>query len=133
MGNAIKLIPGLIALLFLVMGISFLLDPMAGAAQVGVTPLGADGLNTVRGDLAGLFLSSAVLLGLGIWRSEGIWLLAVAIMMLIIASGRAIGFVLDGAPSDATLTAFGFEILIAVGLIYTNSRLRANPTGDRSE
>jgi hypothetical protein len=58
MQHLAKVIPALIALLFLVMGVSFVFDPVAGAAQVGVTPLGADGLNTIRnsvaaGDLAG--------------------------------------------------------------------------------
>jgi len=121
---AVKLIPGLVALLFLVMGVNFLFDPIAGAAQVAVTPLGADGLNTVRGDLAGLFLSCTVLLALGIWRSEGTWLVAVAVIMLVIATGRVIGFAVDGTPGQATLTAFIFELLIAAGLIYASRRLR---------
>ena len=116
---------GLAALLFLVMGVSFVLDPVAGAEQVSVSPLGADGLNTIRGDLGGLFLSCTVLLILGIVRSEGHWLLAVAVLMIVIAAGRLVGFVVDGAPSEATLTAFGFEIAIAAGLYYASRRLAA--------
>ena len=121
----VKIIPALIALLFLVMGISFVFDPAAGAAQVGVTPLGADGLNTIRGDLGGLFLSCAILLLLGIWRGEGAWLISVAVLMLVIASGRLIGFVVDGSPGEAPLTAFISELVIAAGLIYSSRRIGA--------
>jgi len=125
MQTVVKAIPALIALLFLVMGINFVLDPVAGAAQVGVEPLGVDGLNTIRGDLGGLFLSCAILLILGLWRSEGAWFIAVAVLMLVIASGRLIGFVVDGSPGEATLTAFGFELVIAAGLIYASRRIGA--------
>jgi hypothetical protein len=121
---AIKLIPGLVALLFLMMGIGFLSDPVAGAQQVGVSPLGIDGLSTIRGDLAGLFLACVVLLALGIWRNEGTWLLAVAVLMLVIAAGRVVGFVVDGVPGEGPITAFVFELLIAAGLIYASGRLK---------
>lgn len=128
MQHLAKVIPALIALLFLVMGVSFVFDPVASAAQVGVTPLGADGLNTIRGDLGGLFLSCAILLLLGIWRAEGAWLIAVAVLMLVIASGRLIGFVVDGSPGQATLTAFIFELVIAAGLIYSSRRIGGKST-----
>ena len=121
----VKAIPALIALLFLVMGINFVFDPVAGAAQVSVTALGADGLNTIRGDLGGLFLGSALLLGMGIVRAESAWLIAVAVFMLVIAAGRALGFALDGSPSSATLTAFGFELVIAAALFYSSKRIEA--------
>ena len=120
-----KILPALIALLFLVMGISFVFDPVAGAAQVSVTPLGADGLNTIRGDLGGLFLGCALLLALGIVRSEASWLISVAVFMLVIAAGRALGFILDGSPSSTTLTAFGFELVIAAALFYSSKRIEA--------
>jgi hypothetical protein len=125
MQHLAKLLPALIALLFLVMGISFVWDPVGGAAQVSVTPLGADGLNTIRGDLGGLFLGCALLLVLGVVRSEASWLIAVAVFMLVIAAGRALGFVLDGAPGSTTLTAFGFELFIAASLFYSSKRIEA--------
>jgi hypothetical protein len=123
MKYVVKIIPALVALLFLAMGINFVFDPVAGAAQVGVTPLGADGLNTIRGDLGGMFLSCAILLMLGIWRAEAAWLNAVAVLMLVKASGRLIGFVVDGSPGETTLTAFIFELVIAAGLIYSSRRI----------
>ena len=120
-----RVIPGLVALLFVVMGVQFVLDPLAGAEQVSVEALGPAGLNTIRGDLGGLFLSSAILLIIGIVRAEAPWLLAVAVLMIVIATGRAIGFVVDGSPSAQTLTAFGFEIAITAALVYASRRLTA--------
>lgn len=125
MRHVAKVIPGLVALLFLVMGLNCVLDPMAGAEQMAIAPLGPDGLNTIRGDLGGLFLGSALLLVVGIWREQGTWLVAVAVVMLLIAAGRLVGFLADGAPGQETLTAFGFEVVIAVGLIYASRRLES--------
>lgn len=125
MRYVVKVVPGLVALLFLVMGVNFMLDPASGAAQVAVTPIGADGLNTIRGDLGGLFLSCAVLTIIGMVRNQGTWFLAVAVLMLVIAGGRLIGFVVDGAPGQATLTAFLFELGIAAGLIFSSRRIES--------
>ena len=124
----VKGLPALFALLFLLMGASILLDPNGGAAQFSVQPIGTDGLNTIRGDLGGLFLGCGVLLVLGVLRSEAIWLNAVAIFMLVIAAGRLLGFIVDGSPSSATLTAFGFELAYAVILLFCGKRIGAAST-----
>lgn len=122
----LKIVSGLFALLFLFMGAGFMFDPTGSAVGVGLSPLAELGLNTLRGDMGGLFLASTALIGLGIFLKRGDWLLAVAILMLFIAAGRLIGFVIDGNPTQPTLTAFGFEIVIAAVLYATSSRLTAS-------
>ena len=63
---AIKVVVGLIGLLLAFMGINLMfIDPAAAAGGFGLTPLGADGLNTLRSDLGGMFLTGGVLLALG--------------------------------------------------------------------
>lgn len=121
----LKIVSGLFALLFLFMGAGFMFDPTASGAGVGLSPLGEVGLNTLRGDMGGMFLGSTALVGLGILFKRGDWLLAVAILMLFIAAGRVTGFVADGNPSQPTLTALGFEIVIAVVLFATGRKLTA--------
>jgi hypothetical protein len=121
----LKILAGLFALLFIVMGAGFMLDPLGNAANLAVTPLGEHGLNSLRGDLGGLFLASAALIVLGIFQRKGEWLFAVAVLMLFIAAGRLIGFAVDGNPAQATLVAFGFEIVIAAVLIFTGRRMAA--------
>ena len=122
----LKIVSGLIALLFLFMGAGFVLDPTGNAASVGLNPLTEHGLNTLRGDLGGLFLASTTLIGLGLFLRKGELLLAVAVLMLCIAAGRVIGFVIDGNPAQQTLVVFGFEIVIAGVLIATSRRLAAS-------
>ena len=123
MDLTLKIIAGLFALLFIFMGAGFMLDPAANAVNLAVTPLGEHGLNTLRGDLGGLFLGSAALILLGVIQNKGEWLVAVAVLMLFIAAGRLIGFVVDGDPVQATLVAFGFEIVIAAVLIFAGRRM----------
>ena len=120
---SLKIISGLFALLFLFMGLDFLFDPTGGAAGLGLSPIGEQGLNTLRGDIAGLFLASTALIGLGLFLNKGEWLLAVAVLMLFIAAGRLVGFAVDGNPAQPTLVAFGFEIVIAAVLFATSRRL----------
>lgn len=122
---ALRFIIGAFALLFLFMGAGFLFDPAGSAASLALTPEGAHGLNTLRGDMAGLFIGSALLLVLGVVRREPAWLVAVAVLMVVIACGRMVGFVVDGTPAQATLIAFGFEVVIAAVLLFAASRLPA--------
>ena len=75
------------------------------AEGVGLSPLGEMGLNTLRGDMGGMFLASTALIGLGLFLKKGEWLLAVAVLMLFIAAGRLVGFAVDGNPAQPTLVA----------------------------
>ena len=126
MALTLKIVSGLFALLFLFMGAGFMFDPSGSASGVGLSPLGEVGLNTLRGDMGGMFLASTALIGLGILLKRGDWLLAVAILMLFIAAGRIIGFIVDGSPTQPTLMAFGFEIVIAAVLIAASRKLTAS-------
>lgn len=119
---ALKVFVGLFALLFLYMGVGFVFDPAASAVSIGLTPLAEHGLNTLRGDIGGLFIGSTLLLTLGILQRKSEWLLAVAMLMGVIALGRLVGFAIDGNPNPATLVAFGFEVTIVALLVITGRR-----------
>ena len=125
MALTLKIVSGLFALLFLFMGVGHMFDPAANAEGVGLSPLGEMGLNTLRGDMGGMFLASTALIGLGLFLKKGEWLLAVAVLMLFIAAGRLVGFAVDGNPAQPTLVAFGFEIVIAAVLFATSRSLAA--------
>ena len=120
----LRVLIGAIALLFLVMGLGYMFDPAANAPDLSVTPIGEHGLNTLRGDLGGLFIASTVLLVLGLLQRKVEWFLSVAVFMGVIATGRVIGFVLDGNPAELALIAFAFEILIASVLVLASYRQR---------
>lgn len=123
---AIKVVVGLIALLLLVMAFNLMFDPADSALGFNVTPIGIDGLGTLRADLGGMFLASAVLLVLGLVQQKAQWFYAVAILMGLIALGRLIGFVLDGGPSDVTLPAFIAELVFVAILTFAGLKLTAD-------
>ena len=126
MDLALKIIVSLIAGLFLFMGATLMFVPVSGVEGFSVTPLGADGLNTVRGDLGGMFLASALLLLLGLLQRRPAWLLAVALLMALIAAGRIVGFLLDGSPGSQPVQAFVAELIIAGVLVLTARRFAAS-------
>ncbi len=121
---AIKVVVGLIGLLLAFMGINLMfIDPAAAAGGFNVTPIGPDGLNTLRGDLGGMFVTGGVLLALGIVQQKAQWFYAVAILMGLIALGRLVGFVVDGGPGDATLPAFISELVFVAILSFAGMKI----------
>ena len=99
----LRIIIGAVALLFLFMGLGYLFDPAASALDLSLTPVGEHGLNTIRGDMAGLFLASTVLLGLGLLQRKVEWFLSARRVMTL-------GWV-EGIPSGdvAAIDAAGLD------------------------
>ena len=95
MDLALRILIGLFTLLFLAMGLNLMLAPVAGAEGLAVTPIGEHGLNTLRGDMGGMFVGCGLLLLLGLVRRKSEWFFAVALLMALIAIGRVLGFVID--------------------------------------
>lgn len=112
----------LIALLFLFMGVNFVLNPTEAGGGVGLEALNVTGWSSLRGDMGGLFLGTAALCIYGlVRRNEGAFL-AVAVYMGAIALGRIAGFAQEGYTESA-LTAFGVEIVVVLLLSYAAVRL----------
>ena len=123
MDMTLKIIVGLIALLLLFMGANLMFAPVSGAEGFSITAVGADGLNTIRGDLGGMFLAGGALLVLGLVQGRSEWFLAVAVLMAFIATGRLVGFVMDGGPGAQPLQGFIGELIITAVLVFASRRL----------
>ena len=122
----LKVIVGLFAGLFLFMGGTFLFDPAAASEQLALTAMDSHGLNTIRGDLAGLFLGSGILLVLGLVQKKSAWFLAVAVLMGTIAAGRLVGFAMDGSPTSATITALAVELIMVAVLVLASKKITSD-------
>ncbi|RLA10595.1 MAG: hypothetical protein DRQ52_11130, partial [Gammaproteobacteria bacterium] len=92
--------------------------PETSAVQFGIALDGVQGFSTARSDIGGMFMTAAVLsfLGLRGGKFAAGYLNAVAIMMALVASGRVIGFALDGVV-QMSVVQFVFEIIFMVVMV----------------
>jgi hypothetical protein len=117
MDKLIRLAVTAVGLLNVLLGLLFLVRPEWMAAQFYVTPIGSQGLATIRADFPGFFLTGG---GFALW---GAWMryaeeLRVPIVLLSIALfGRFVSLILDGVGPSALppmiLEALMIGILIA--------------------
>lgn len=121
MATVLRVLLVLLAGFFVLMGIYFISAPMEAKQLFAIEPTGVLGLNTIRGDLGGLFLAFGAFAGFGLRNPGSAWLPALAVIMLTIAFGRLIGLVLDGYDLQA-LVLLLTEVLTAI-LAFSAHRL----------
>ncbi|MES1974371.1 MAG: hypothetical protein V4472_18095 [Pseudomonadota bacterium] len=110
MRNAVRGIIALVGLFNLAIGFGFLLDPAGLGAKFFLTPVGIQGLATMRADFTAFFVTGGAFALAGAWRGRA-GPLGVPLLLLGIAlSARCVSLFVDGiAP-----TAFGPMIVEAV-------------------
>jgi hypothetical protein len=123
-----RLVLRLAALPFAALGLAFLLAPASWAARVGVALDGATADHDVRAVYGGLQLGCAALLWLGAARPEHVRPALVAQMLLYggLAAGRAVGWLVAGAPSALGVALHAGEL---VGFAAAALALRWLPRG----
>ena len=91
----------LFALLFLVMGLQWLFVPQNLATDFALIPNGILGWATVRADLGAMFVATGVTAALGVSSrpSANSYLFCTCLLMGTAATGRLIGFAMDGIPT----------------------------------
>jgi len=121
MDKAIKVGIGIMCIPLIILGLTAMFNPMGLVERLSVIPQGIHGLNTIRGDVGGLLMSAALLMIIGLWRSNTTWFLAVAVIMITVMFGRVIGLVVDG--TDATLIPpFAVEIIVLGLMLAAHKR-----------
>ena len=124
MNNAVKVLVVVLCLPLIALGVGAMFNPAFMSGRFGVDPQGIPGLSTIRGDVGGLLLGSAILMLVGVWRGNTTWFLAAAVMMSTVAFGRLVGFVVDGLDA-AIVPAFVIEIVITAVMIAAHRRYSA--------
>ena len=122
MSNAIKILVILLSAPLVVLGVGAMFNAVEMAAQFGIQPQGIPGLSTLRADIGGLLLGSAILMLLGVWRNNTTWLLAAAVMMGVVAFGRLVGFIFDGFDA-ALVTPLVVELVIVGVMVGVHHKL----------
>lgn len=108
-------------LMFLVLGINFLLMPASAASGFGLAPDGPAGLAVLRADFPALFFVGGGAMIWGAWKRNGDLLLVPAAIFGVALLGRFISIFADG-----TAPGFWFPMMVeaaAVVLTLIGSRV----------
>jgi len=122
MNAAIKIAIALLSLPLLVLGFIAMFNPTGMFERLAVEPQGIHGLSTIRADVGGLLLGGAIMMLIGLWRSNTTWFLAVAVMMSAVAFGRLVGLVVDGV-GNAVMLPLAVELVTAGLMLLARRRL----------
>lgn len=112
-------------LLFLFIGLGFLLDPVAAGTDFGLTPTTAQGLASVRADMTAFFVVGSVCMMVGAWRRNGDLLLVPAGLFGVALVGRFVGLAVDG-PWDGYWQPMLVEAVMVI-LLLIASRVLPHP------
>ncbi|MFN3515546.1 MAG: DUF4345 family protein [Novosphingobium sp.] len=93
---AITAVVFLLGLLDLFMGLNFLFNPLETGAGLGVSPLGTQGMSTMRADFTAFFVVIALCMMIGAWRRNADLLLVPAGLMGMAAAVRMASLAMDG-------------------------------------
>ncbi len=101
MRNVMRGVIALVGLFNVGLALSFLLDPVKGAERFFLSPIGSQGLATMRADFTAFFMTGAVFALVGAWRGWRTPLLVPIVLLSITICVRALSLVLDGAAATA--------------------------------
>lgn len=96
MAVALRIVLSLLALMYLWLGMGFLINPVVSGAEFGLEAAGEQGLASIRGDMTAFFWVSGASLLIGAWRSNPTLLYVAAALMGIVFMGRALSAFVDG-------------------------------------
>ena len=121
MKSVLRILVILPAVLFVVMGLRWIIDPTAAAATLGMTLMDGVGRATQIGDIGGVFLSMGLMILLALVTARRIWFYAPALILVLIALLRILSWLLQGAA--LTPDAIAVELGVAALLLFASSRL----------
>ncbi len=114
MKNVVRGVVALVGLFNFVLGLSFLFNPVPGAQRFFLTPVGSQGMATIRADFTAFFVTGAIFALVGAWRTWRAPLLVPMILLVIAIGGRVVSLLLDGAASSAYPPMMVEAVMIAV-------------------
>jgi hypothetical protein len=112
------LLPGL---LFIILGLRWLVDPAGVAPTLGLSLQTGLGLSSQIGDLAAFFLVAGLCILIAVVTRTRTWFYPPAMLLLIAATGRLVAWISHGATFAAAQIVF--EIVVAILLIVASRYL----------
>ena len=121
MKNVLRVIAGLVGILFFLNGLQWIISPANVAASLGMPLLEGVGLSTQIGDLGSFFITVGAMTLIGAITTTRHWFYAPSMLLLVAALYRTLSTILYGAPF--VMSAIVVEISIGLFLIFAGSRI----------
>lgn len=124
MANLLRILVGVIALFNIVIGLGFLFNPANGAAQFFLSPIGSQGLATLRADFPGFFITGGVFALLGALHRDARPLQVPMLLLAIALTGRCVSLAMDGVAATAYPPMLVEAVMIGVLALYRRTLAR---------
>ena len=119
MNTTWKAIVGLPGVVFVAIGLIWLVAPGFAASQLGMTLLTGVGLSTQIGDLASFFLVMGGSILIALYTGQRVWLYPPVMLLGFAAFGRVVAWAFHGAAFAIDMIAV--EVIVA-GLLFMASK-----------
>ena len=120
MNRILQILVLLPAILFVVMGVRWLVDPAGVAPDFGLVLGEGLGLSSQVGDMSGYFLTLGICMLAALVSGRRVWYYPPMLLLLLTAVGRVIAWLLHDAALAPQIAA---EIVVAVILLVAARRL----------
>lgn len=121
MNTTWKAIVGLPGVVFVAIGLIWLVAPGFAASQLGMTLLTGVGLSTQIGDLASFFLVMGGSILIALYTGQRVWLYPPVMLLGFAAFGRVVAWAIHGAAFAIDMIAV--EVIVAVLLFMASKKL----------
>ena len=121
MKKVLRIVAGLIGMLFFLNGLQWIISPANVANSVGMPILEGAGLSTQIGDLGSFFITVGAMTLIGAISTTRHWFYAPSMLLLVAALYRILSTILYGAPF--VMSAIVVEISVGLFLIFAGSRI----------
>lgn len=121
MKNVLRIVAGLVGILFFLNGLQWIISPANVAASLGMPLLEGVGLSTQIGDLGSFFITVGAMTLIGAITTTRHWFYAPSMLLLVAALYRTLSTILYGAPF--VMSAILVEVVVGLFLIFASSRI----------
>ncbi|GHD07176.1 hypothetical protein GCM10007052_02710 [Halioglobus japonicus] len=112
------------AILFIVMGVRWLVAPAGIAPEFGLELATGLGLSSQVGDMSGFFLTLGICMLAGLVTGRRTWFYPAALLLFLTAIGRVVAWLFHDA---ALAPQIGVELVVTVILLLASQRLAREP------
>jgi len=116
------------ALAFLVIGLTWLINPTAAAQDLGMIVQEGVGRSSQLGDMTAFFLGGSAMIILGLVTKNRTWLHAAAITVSLAATFRVVAWLFHDA--SLAIDLIGAEIIFASLILLSASKIRSESESD---